>query len=309
VKFAVAVLLAAVFAFGADRPLLPEQFGKYKLDSRDAAPASEPAAIATEYGLEAAEAARYKGPQKVSVTVWRFRDATGAMAFHQWQRAQPGEWQQSGSYVLRFEETKPRKATVQALVAALPPAGSQPLPSLPSHLPGKGLIEGSQRYLLGNASLQQFQPLIPAQTARFDLSAEAQIARYKTAAGEVALAIFSYPTPQIARLQLREFEKLSGAAVHRSGPLVTVAFGPHDQALSLAGSVGYQASIVLNEATKDYSGNPGEMLIAIFQMIGYILLFCMGAGLLVAGVRRFQDRGFGNARARDVMIRLHIEDN
>lgn len=308
-KFALAGLLAVAFAWGADQPLLPDRFGKYSMESREEAPPTEPAAIAAEYGLERAESGHYKGPQKLAVTVWRFRDSTGALAFHQWQGSEAGHWQRSGSYVLRVEDAKPGKEALQALVAALPSGGDQPLPSLTSRLPEKGLVAGTRRYLLGADSLQQFLPLIPARTARFDLSAEAQVAKYKTPAGEVSLAIFSYPTPQIARLQVNEFQKLSEAAVHRSGPLIAVAFGPRDQAVNLAGSVEYQASIVLNEATKDYTGNPGEMLIAIFQMIGYILLFCMAAGLLVAGVRRIQDRGFGTARARDVMIRLHIEDN
>jgi hypothetical protein len=64
----------------------------------------------------------------------------------------------------------------------------------------------------------------------------------------------------------------------------------------------------MNEPTKDYSGNPGDMLIAIFKMIGYILLFCMGAGVVFAGIRRIQDRGFGTAGAPEPMIRLHLED-
>jgi hypothetical protein len=134
------------------------------------------------------------------------------------------------------------------------------------------------------------------------------VARYKSQSGDVDLAIFSYPTPQIARLQLKEFEKLLGATVRRSGPMVVVAFGPPEGAVPLAESIGYQASVTMNEATKDYTGNPGEMLIAIFQMIGYILLFCVGAGLLFAGIRRIQDRGFGTARAPETMIRLHLED-
>lgn len=301
-------LLAAVFVWGAEKPILPDQFGKFKLDNRAAAQAVGPAGVTAEYGLEAAETAHYTGPQKLAVTVWRFKDSTGALAFYQWQQTQPGDWRQAGSYILRFEDAKPKAAVTHALVAALPPAGNQPLPLLPKYLPRKGLVAGSQRYVLGDASLKQFESQIPSQTARFDMGAEAQLAKYKTAAGELDLAIFSYPTPQIARLQLREFEKVAGAAAHRSGPLVSVAFGPHEEAVNLAGSVEYHASIILNEATKDYSGNPGDMLIAIFQMIGYILLFCIGAGLLVAGIRRLQDHGFGTSRALETMIRLHLED-
>lgn len=301
-------LLAAVFAYGAEKPILPDQFGKFKLLDRAPAPAVEPVGVTAEYGLEAAETAHYTGPQKLAVTVWRFKDSTGALAFHQWQQTQPGDWRQAGSYIIRFEDPKTRTAVARALVAVLPPAGNQPLPLLPKYLPGKGLVAGSLRYVLGDASLKHFESQIPSQIARFDMGAEAQLAKYRTAVGELSLAIFSYPTPQIARLQIKELEKVPGAVAHRSGPLVSVAFGPYDEAINLAASVEYQASIILNEPTKDYSGNPGDMLIAIFQMIGYILLFCIGAGLLVAGIRRLQDHGFGTSRALESMIRLHLED-
>ena len=40
------------------------------------------------------------------------------------------------------------------------------------------------------------------------------------------MLIFNYPTPNIARQQLAEFEKLSGAVAKRSGPMVAVVLSP-----------------------------------------------------------------------------------
>ncbi|MEO8662005.1 MAG: hypothetical protein ABI693_26295 [Bryobacteraceae bacterium] len=297
-------LLVATALLAADKPIFPDQFGKYKLVERAAVGSPEPAALASEYGFEAAESAHYKGPQKLTVTTWRMKDSTGALGFYQWQRTPQAAWFQKGRHVLQVEGT-PAKKDIQALLAALPPAG-EPLP--PVYLPAKDRTAGSERYILGQASLRQFESRLPVEVARFDLGPEIQLAKYQTPAGEAALAVFSYPTPQIARIQVKEFEKLPGAAAHRSGPLVAVVFGPSEEAKHLAAAVEYRASVMTNEPTRDYEGNPGDLLIAIFQMVGYIILFCIGAGVLVGVFHRIQDRGFTNQPATEAMIRLHIED-
>mgnify|MGYP005810346451 CR=1 FL=1 len=304
------LLLAAVpLSGGAAASLLPDRFGKFTLSRRAPVTPIDPPELTAEYGLEASDSATYSGPQNLDVTVWRLKDSTAALAFYQWRRAnQPAQWAQAGNYVLHFASGKPRGGVAAALANALPVSPAQPLPLLPGYLPQRGLTPGSERYLLGDVSLRQFEPRISSHVARFDLGAEAEAAHYQTHDGAVDLAVFSYPTPQIARLRLGEFERLPGAAARRSGPLVAVAFGPPEAAVPLAESVGYEASVTMNEATRDYSGNPGDMLIAIFKMIGYILLFCVGAGLAFAGIRRIQDRGFGTARAPEPMIRLHLED-
>ena len=42
------------------------------------------------------------------------------------------------------------------------------------------------------------------------------------------MAIFNYPTPQIAMQQVPDFEKLPGAMAKRSGPMVAVVLSPAD---------------------------------------------------------------------------------
>lgn len=308
-KLAMAVIATAAVAgglFGAETKILPEEFGRFKVKERTAAPAPANAELAAEYGLEASESAEYSGPQKVSITAWRLKDSTGAFGFLAWRSAEAGTWLQSGNYVLKFAGTRLRKDSLAALTAKLPNLRRQPLPALPGYLPKEGLDAKSQRYILGAASLRQFEPRIPADIARFDLGSEAQIARYKQGDADVSLAVFSYPTPQMARIRVKEFEKFGGVAA-RSGPLVSVAFGPPEAAEKLVKSVRYEASITWNEATKDYSGNPGDMLIAIFQMIGFILVFCAAAGIVFALIRGVHRGGFGKENANDAMITLHID--
>ncbi len=57
------------------------------------------------------------------------------------------------------------------------------------------------------------------------------------------MAIFNYPTPQIAMQQVPDFEKLPGAMAKRSGPLVAVVLSPADPdfAERLLAQVRYQA--------------------------------------------------------------------
>jgi len=53
--------------------------------------------------------------------------------------------------------------------------------------------------------------------AAFHYGAEAAIAVYQTGKNETRVAIFNYPTHQIA-MQRSEFTKVPGAVVKRSGP-------------------------------------------------------------------------------------------
>jgi hypothetical protein len=130
--------------------VLPDHFGKFTARERSAVTPIEPAAVTSEYGVEASGSATYSGPQKFDVTVWRLKDSTAALAFYQWQRSeQPLQWMQAGNYVLHFPGGKPRKEITAALTSALPAVPTQPLPLLPGYLPERNLAPGSERYILG----------------------------------------------------------------------------------------------------------------------------------------------------------------
>ena len=122
-------------------------------------------------------------------------------------------------------------------------------PRLIDYLPSQDLVPNSERYVEGPAALQKFYPGISPSTAAFHLSAEAQIGEFQAPGGDLKLAIFSYPTPQIARLQTAQFQQISGAMVKRSGPLVAVILSPPnpDAAEKLLSLIRYQADITLDE--------------------------------------------------------------
>ncbi len=112
----------------------------------------------------------------------------------------------------------------------MPRQESGPLPTLPKHVPSDYLVPNSERYITGPGSLAKFEPeLSPAQAA-FHLGTEIQTATYKTGNGEMKLAIFSVPSPELARIDpgLPNWTKFQGMVTKRSGPLVAAFYPPKD---------------------------------------------------------------------------------
>ncbi len=182
-------------------------------------------------------------------------------------------------------------------------------PSLVDYLPSQDLAPNSERYIEGPASLQKFDPGIPPSTAAFHLSAEAQLGAFRAANGELKLAIFSYPTPQIAKQQTAQFQKIGGAMVKRSGPLVAVVLSPSnpDAAEKLLSLIRYQADITLDERVNTRRDNIGNLVINAFVLIGILLIFASVGGLAFGSVRAFLRRG-GRGDAADAMIVLDLRD-
>ena len=52
--------------------------------------------------------------------------------------------------------------------------------------------------------------------------------KYKTDKGILTLAIFNFPTPNLARDRFQEFQKIPGAVAKRAGPLVAITVDPPD---------------------------------------------------------------------------------
>ena len=124
----------------------------------------------------------------------------------------------------------------------------------------------------------------------------------------MTLAIFDYPTPQIARQKQADFEALKTAIVKRSGPLVAVILAPPDPdaAERLLAQVRYEAQITLNERVPGPRDNVGVMLLNIVIFGGILIVFCIIAGFFVGGFRILL---FGRKKGPDAdpMILLHLE--
>ncbi len=254
-----------------------------------------------EYGFQASGYADY-GSFKVAAS--QFKDPTGAYA-----ASLESPRTRVGNYTVLCYGKCPKDFI--KLAQQLPHVSQAPLPVLPTYLPSQGLVPRSERYILGPLGLTAFAPEIPTAAAAFQFGTEASLARYKTPNGEELLAIFSYPTPQIARQQAAEFQKLPGSVVKRTGPLVAMvpAAKAREAAERLLNQISYRASVSRDEQPPLVvrPASVGNMLIAIFQLSGIVVGFCVLSGLVFGGFR-FLSKRFGDPSAQEAMIALHLSD-
>ena len=297
------VALILFLCASANAAIWPEQLGNsHRISAAPADPTTNPE-IWKEYGLQAAERADYGG---FRATAYRFKDTTGAFAAAQWLQATT-----LGNYVVSCAGKCPPTGQLKEWLAASKPTGLSraAYPSLDNYLPPKNLMAGSKRYIYGPAALAQFEPRIPASAVAFDFSTEGQLAKYRTPKGEATLAIFSYPTPMMARQQLAELQKVSGAAAKRTGALVAVVFAPDQTAEALLSQINYQASISMDQVPPLVlrPESAAKMLLAIISLAGVVVVFCALSGLAF-GLIRVLARKFGHLGANDAMITLHLAD-
>lgn len=270
------------------------------------------ASLAGEYGFEAGERAEY-GDGKLLATAWRARDSTGALAILDWlegEKPQPKGLTRLGNYILEFQGPKPAGNEFDKLYVVLPRLEQSPLPALPGFLP-KDAIPGSARYILGPVALAKFVPSIPPSVAGFHFGTEGETLEYKTKAGPLRLTVFSYPSHQIARAQMPEFQKLSNVMVKRDGPLIAVVTSAptRDAAEIVLSKVRYQAQVTWNERTPNQQVRSiGSMLLSIFALAGIVIVFCLAAGLLFSAIRLLQRKLSGTKGEPEAMIVLHIDD-
>ena len=321
---AFALLLPALAAAA----IWPDQLGAFHRVSAQPATPSADQAIWDEYGLQEGETAQYEGDgQKFTATAWRFQDPTGALGAFDWLRpadSKPSTLAQlaaetstgsiltHGNYVLRFDGYHPALPFLTTVIQGLKQVDNSALPTLMNYLPSQDLVPNSERYVEGPAALQKFDPGIPPSTAAFHLASEAQVGSFRgvpPGPGDLKLAIFSYPTPQIARQQTTRIQQIAGAMVKRSGPLVAVILSPPnpDAAEKLLSLIHYQADITLDERVNTRRDNIGDLVINAFVLIGILLCFSLVGGLAFGSVRAFLRRGGRGAEA-DALIVLHLQD-
>jgi len=308
--------------------ILPETIGPAHRTG-ESQPTLTDRAVWDDYGLKAWETATYKpaaaksAAASFTVTAWQLRDPTAALAAFDWQRpetAKPsklaplaattrdGLWFVQGQYLLAFAGFQPSAAELAALSQTLKNVDTTTLPILPGYLPAENLIPNSQRYITGPASLARFLPGISPSVAGFHFDAEAQLGVFHSPKGTMPLAIFNYPSPQIAMQKVPDFEQLPGAMVKRSGPLVAVLLAPADRDVAerLLAQVRWQAEVTRDERVPTRRDNPGDLLLNIFKLIGILVLFATLSGLLM-GAARVMMRLIHRGEEPEVMISLHLD--
>jgi hypothetical protein len=293
------LVLITIFAACASAAIWPERLGSYERKS-----VKQTQVTSDENGREAAEDADYGSFQ---VTATRYKDSTGAYAA--WLESS-GKAIQVGNYVVTCSGKCP-KNLAELADSGLPAVSHAPLPILGNYLPSRNQIPHSERYILGPQSLKQNAPQIPESAVAFQFGTEGETAHYRILQNEATVALFSYPTPQIARGQVPQFQAIPGAAVKRTGPLVAVFLGASDpaEANTVLGQINYQASVTMNEPLPLVltPQSTAQMILAIISLAGIVLAFCLVSGLLF-GALRVIGRKFGYTDAGIAMTTLHLSD-
>ena len=290
------MLLAAIW---------PENLEPYKRTAAESIGTTENQSVWQEYGLLEAERATYSRPglaRPVTFTAWKFKDSTGAMATFRWlappdsqpvknvplsARNSQATLASYGNYVVKFEGYRPSSGEIGFWLERLPGYKAGSLPALPTHMPDPGHVAFSDRYITGPESLKLFAPELPTDSLGFHFGTEAMLARY----GDTRLLVIGYPNHAIARKQLPLVQQTSGAAIKRSGPLVAVAFGP--QADAVASQVKYDQQAQFTETEPTKMPPVADMILAIFELTGVLLVVCVGGGVSVAAFLLWQRRARG----------------
>jgi hypothetical protein len=301
------LILAIVFASSACAAIWPDRLGEYQRNFTSAGKENtDYHTLWKEYGLETIENAGYAS---FHVTAWRFKDTTGAYAGS--LELPPSEMSfRVGNYLVKCDGKCP-KDLPQLAAASLPQVSHTSVPTLDAYLPSKGMLVRSERYILGPVGLKANAPDLPTSAVDFDFGTEGEIARYRTPAGPVMLAVFSFPLPSMARQQLPGFQKVPGATAKRTGPLIAVAIGPSAASAKLLETINYRGVVQENERppVKPLVITPetaGHMILAIISLAAVVLGFCLLSGLAVGGTLRIARR-FGYSGAEGSLITLHLE--
>ena len=312
-----------LFAALSHASIFPDQVGVFKKGPPKTVSAPD-LDLYNEYGIQATEQADYASPdKKFLATAWRFHDSTGAMALFQARRppgATPSKVSKLavstsdgvifayGNYLFQLTGAVPGQAELNQIYNNLPLFENSALPLLMEALPSAGLIPNSERYIVGPVSLQRFEPRIAPSQAAFHLGAEAQLGQYQTSKGKLILAIFEYPTPNMARERFDEFEKIPGAVAKRAGSLVAVTIQPPDAdaAERVLAQVRYTANVTMNEPVPVTARQVGGLMMSIFALAGLILGMCLVAGIGFGAFRVILRKlGWGTGEPEEMIV-LHL---
>lgn len=262
---------------------------------------------------------------RIAYTAYQMKDLTGALAAWEWQRTPAGktcgiapfctsEEHQTiiadENYLVDFASAHVPKTTADGVLTALVGKRDTALPAILTFLPRTGLVPDSARYVLGDASLKAFAPELASSKPGFNDGAEAQIAEYKVdgSAEPVQLALFYYPTPEMARLHSVQFRKIPGTFVKRSGVLDAIVFGRATQAEAdtLLSRIQYEAKITWNDTPPPPPIKPlYQLLLNILYLCILLAGLCLTAGLMYGAMRVYRRR-FGQLEADEAMTTLHL---
>lgn len=299
------LVLVSFFSVSAWAAIWPEHLGQFERKAAAQVKSTADSPLTREEGLQFAEEADYG---TFRVVADKFKDSIGAYAasldLHNPQRV--------GNLLVSCTGACPEDLLKLAAPLATGPRGA---PLLAGALPSKGQVPNSEHYILGPVGLRQNAPQIPESAVAFQFETEGDVCTYRSSKGEQMLAVFTYPTMQMARQQTPGFEAIPGATVKRTDSVIAVVLpvGDHPvpspaDAQALLSAIHYQSSVEPNE-TPPLQLKPetaGQMIISIFELAGIVVGFCLLSGLVFAAFR-VASRKFGYSDAQDAMTTLHLE--
>lgn len=272
-----------------------------------------------EYGLVSGEQAAYsRANGKLQVTLYRMKDPSGAYGMYSYLRSpdmlraditdhsamsRERALVLDGNLLLDVHgaDLPQLGKDLNALVAATNPKAEQgPLPALSDHLPTKGFIDRSDKYILGPQTLNQFFPVTPNDWLGFGAGAEAEIARYRVDGRELNLLIADFPTPQTAQKKLLQLQQdyhvnepnadANGSPIfaRRSITLLALVSGARtpEEADKLLDQIQSGTEVTWNEPTFQFK-EPAitTMIVGAIIGTGIICCFALVSGLAFGGFR------------------------
>jgi hypothetical protein len=275
-----------------------------------------------EYVLKSAEQRSYsQAGQTALITLYRLRDPSSAYGAYTFLRNDALSAADLGSYASASHDRalivvgemlldvsapakqgRPSDADLKQLADGLDQkADHTPYPFIGEHLPEKGRVRDSERYVIGPLSLAHFVPLGTDDWMGFDNSAETILAHYKVAGKDETLLIASYPTQQVAAAKfagmLRRFvfdppgEVQPGQNVlfgKRVSSYIAIVVGASSRqsANKILDQVGYESNVTWDEPKQTLT-EPGinSMIVEAFLGTGAIMVFAVAAGVGFGGIR------------------------
>ncbi len=198
--------------------------------------------------------------------------------------------------------------------------------SLPTALPQRGLVPGSEKYLLSTEEAKRLLPsFFPAQLIGLADGIEAQLGTYVIQHSRLALLEISYPTPQVAQLR---FKAMADALqINRDrGPESIYGRQEGSYALLVLNS---KSATAANELLKQltvtqnvswsprYQSDKGttvyqmlRLIIANLELVLIILLLAIMGGIMIFFTKRLITKLFPNSSwsrpDEDELIRLNL---
>jgi hypothetical protein len=299
------------------------------------------ASVLKEYELVDVEAQNYADATGTyKVLLYKMKDPTGAYGLYSYLRSSDMERTESaahasasneraltlvGNYVVetRGKDLAKHGADLDALVAAVKPkAINGPLPELTEHLPVKGFVDRSDKYVLGPVALNEFFPITEKDDwLGFYAGAEAEVAKYRIDGRELTLVLADFPTPQSAQKRLSDIQRdlhvnptdANGGAspifARRAITMLAIVSGAKNQteANALLDQIQSSAEVTWSEPTFQFKEPTiGAMIVGAIEGTAVICLFAVVAGIGFGGLRlvtkRFlPDRVFDRSSTMQVL--------